>query len=513
MTELTISPWYVPSLLPILALSTALAGSQLARDRRALAFFSLSLSAWATAVLLIAVPETRWIGERLLMVGFFLPATFVHAASTELDRPLPWLPVIYGLGIVMTLTSLGTPGLYLAQGGTAPGQLFWPMFGLTALAGIGAPLWMLREVEGQSERRKYLALGGVLVIAGCAGHVLLMLTGWFYPLGLYVVLVALALLTWVDQSADLPPFGRFVERSQRYTLMVAALSAGWAWLLGSVMHAGGGWTLEAAPLLFVLALAGQPWVTEARGRLTEWFFPGQDDAEGLTVALARSEARAEHAERLAEIGTLASAVAHEVRNPLGVITACASVLERQGADVEVVDEIRDQVTRASEFADALLAYARPDALSLRSARLADVVASASSEVGRSVGAHALEVTGDAEVPADVVQAVRLFAILLENAVLAGAETIRVTLEDRGHVVDITVDDDGPGVPEALEDRLLEPFVTGRARSGPRPGTGLGLAIARGVAERHRGALCYVGRGALGGASFRVTWPRVGLTEA
>lgn len=503
---IVISPWYVPSLLPILALSTALAGSQLARGRLPLAAFSLSLAAWATAVLLIAMPGTRGLGERWLMVGFFLPATFVHAASSELGRRLPWLPVVYGLGVVMTTTSLLTPGLYLARGGTEPGQLFWPMFVLTVIAGAGAPMWMLRASE-RSERLSYLALGGVLVIAGCAGHVLLMLSGAFYPLGLYVVLVALALLTWVDQSADLPPFGRFVERSQRYTLLAAVLSAAWAGVLAVVMQTGGTWTWEAALLLFVLALAGQPWITEARGRLTDRFFPEGQDGEGLTRALAASEARAEHAERLAEIGTLASAVAHEVRNPLGVITACASVLERGGGDPEVIDEIREQVSRASAFSEALLSYARPDPPTLRDVGIADVVTSAASEVQRSVGAFDIQIDGDATVAADLVQAGRLFAILFENAVLAGATQVSVSVVDEGAVIGVRVADDGPGVPPELEQRLLEPFVTGRPRSGPRPGTGLGLAIAAGILQRHRGRLDYIGTSELGGATFETTWMR------
>jgi signal transduction histidine kinase len=267
-----------------------------------------------------------------------------------------------------------------------------------------------------------------------------------------------------------------------------------------------GWTWEAALLLFVLTLTAQPLFTEVRVRLIDRAFPGRGDAEGLTPALARSEARAEHARRLAEIGTMASAVAHEVRNPLGVITACASVLERQGADPEVLGEIRDQVTRAARFADELLEYGRPPSLELRPLSVADAARLAASEVVRALGVQReVRVEGDAPIQADLGQLVRLFGILVENALLADATTVRVRV---GGAARVEVEDDGGGVPPALADRLFAPFVSGRGRSGPRPGTGLGLAIGRGIAERHGGSLVYEGRGELGGARFVLTLPPV-----
>ncbi|MFT4627359.1 MAG: signal transduction histidine kinase [Myxococcota bacterium] len=509
-----VSPWYVPSLMPILALATGLAGLTLWLDRRRwpLAIHCASVAAWAAATLLAARPDTRELGTRLMMVGFFIPASFLHVAARELSWRTPLVPAVYALGLGMTAAGLAESGLFLVDGGTAPGRFFAPMF-LSSLTVGAIPIVLLLRDQAHggplAERRRYLLMAGAATTAGGGLNVVLLLTGRHYPIGLYLVLSSLGLLTYVAQAARLPAFGRFVERSQRYTLLAALLSTVWMFLLMSVVQAmgGSGWTWEAALLLFVLTLTVQPLLTEARSSLAGIVFPGVSTAEGLTRQLAESEARVEHAERLAELGTLASAVAHEVRNPLGVITACVTVLERQGADAETVDEIRHQVERAAHFADELLAYGRPSPLRLREVELADAVAMAVSEVSRSVPADIeVKVNGQALVQADLSQLLRLIGTLLENAALAGATAAEVQVRPTAGGATVCVDDDGPGVRPELRERLFDPFVTGRGRSGPRPGTGLGLAIARGIARRHNGDVRYAGTSPAGGARFEVDLP-------
>lgn len=101
-------------------------------------------------------------------------------------------------------------------------------------------------------------------------------------------------------------------------------------------------------------------------------------------------------------------------------------------------------------------------------------------------------------------------IVMHNAAIAvsGAVGGRVTVVARraGDEVVVTVDDNGPGVPEALASTLFEPFVTGRGLDAKHPGTGLGLAIASRWIERHGGTLTHA-RVASGGARFVALWPR------
>lgn len=504
-------PLFRASLLPVVVLALLLAGLALRGGRRGLAAWCGATAAWALSVLAASEPQTQAWGERTLMVGFFVPAAYHHAVVEDRRWARGPVGVLYLLAAALTGLGALPAGLFVRNGGTEPGPWFLVMFALAA----AASLWPLARVAraraaappGDRDRLTYLLLAGFLGTFGGGLNVLSMLGGHRSSAGIAVVLLSLALVAWVVQAARLPAFGRFVEASLRYSVAAAVLTS--LYLAGVVAALPGGlalWSGDAAVLLFLLVLAGQPVLFAARGGLAGWLVPGGGDVGGLTTALAESEARAEHATRLAAIGALASAVAHEVRNPLGVITACAAVLERGGADPGTLGEIRAQVDRAARFADDLLAYGRPAPLSLRSVDLAAAASFAVDELRLGLGVHPfpeVEVSGEGGVEGDWSQLGRVIGILVENAVLAGARRVRVEVAG-GRV---TVDDDGPGVPPGIRPRLFEPFVTGRGRDAVRPGTGLGLAIARSTVERHRGALsCGDGPSPLGGARFVVQLP-------
>ncbi|HEX4508573.1 MAG TPA: ATP-binding protein, partial [Burkholderiaceae bacterium] len=105
--------------------------------------------------------------------------------------------------------------------------------------------------------------------------------------------------------------------------------------------------------------------------------------------------------------------------------------------------------------------------------------------------------------ADAVHLARAVDNLLDNAMRHAPEgsvvELRMRRTERGTLT-IRVDDDGPGVPDALQGHLFEPFATGRP-----DGTGLGLALAREVALAHGGDLSYIVP-SKGGARFEMEFP-------
>ncbi len=512
------SPLFVPSLIPIVLIPTLLGASALRLGDRGLAAWCLSTAVWALSLLLVVRPESRALGERLLMVGFFVPASFRHALGDALQWPTRPIRLYYAFAALTTALGFVWPHLFLAEGGTAAGPAFPAMFLMAAALSWAPIIGVARALRvappGQGERLRYLALAGLLGTGGGGLNVLAMLSDRPSPVGLYVALFSVLLMALIVQGAHLPSFGRFVERSLRYSLLAALLSAAWVGLVWVIVQLGTGlsYSWGAGFLLFLSVLAGQPVVAWARGRVGQALFPGHGDLPGMAVALAQSEARAEHASRLAELGTLASAVAHEVRNPLGVIAAATTVLGRQGADPGVLEEIRDQVDRAARFADELLEYGRPAPLTLRSVDLAAAAQLAADEVKRALPLSApptVAVEGEVQpIKADLGQIVRLLGVLIENAALAApGGQVRVSVSAQGEEVILRIEDSGPGVPDHLLDRLFQPFASGRGRAGPRPGTGLGLAIGRGVAERHHGTLIYKGKSSdFGGACFELRLP-------
>jgi len=222
--------------------------------------------------------------------------------------------------------------------------------------------------------------------------------------------------------------------------------------------------------------------------------------------LEASRQRVVQAEKLAALGRVSAALAHEIRNPLGVMKSSAALI-RDGvgeADQAPCDFIVEECDRLNALVTGLLAFARPEPLELGDVALVDVVASAlrQAEEVASARSVAVEQSGVAgSVRGDSALLAQLVANLVVNAVQAAAG--RVELRVDGGVVEVA--DDGPGVSNEQRETLFEPFVTGRAG-----GTGLGLATSARIAAAHGASLELMDGRGLGpggrGACFRLELP-------
>ena len=234
--------------------------------------------------------------------------------------------------------------------------------------------------------------------------------------------------------------------------------------------------------------------------------------QAQTEEIASARARVAQHEKLAALGQLAATIAHEVRNPLGIMRSAAQTLSEtlppSGADARrASDFIIAEIDRLANVVHSILAYARPLQLAPRPVSAGALLDRALLLAGEELAARQVRVVrpaGDA-VPAvladtDLISQVLLG--LLGNAAEAMPAGGSITLDTvaRADAVQLRVADSGPGVPPELRRRIFDPFVTTRAR-----GTGLGLAIARQIVEAHGGRID-VGDGPDGGARFVVTLP-------
>lgn len=240
--------------------------------------------------------------------------------------------------------------------------------------------------------------------------------------------------------------------------------------------------------------------------------------------LRRAEADARRAERLAALGQLSAGLAHEIRNPLGVIKGSADMLNRKTAaseplTAELAGYISSEVNRLNALVVRFLDFARPSKLELRPERIPEIVdhaldAASTSTPHADVKIERQYAPNLPEVPADAQLCEQVFVNLITNAFQAmqvqdgAAEKIlRVSIapeEFHGQPgVGVIVEDTGPGVPAELREQIFNPFFTSK-----KDGVGLGLSIVAKIVDDHRGAI-RLEDNTPHGARFHVFFPQAG----
>lgn len=455
-------------------------------------------------------------------------------------RVVPWLdfpgmfvpsPVGWGvLGLTAMLSLMGHGRLALAwreQSGARrrqAGAVFASSFiGLVALTGFAFPAL---GIDIYPWPVLLLPLYSAVLTYGILRHRFMAANLWAQRALVSLLLVALAgLVSAAVAALPLYAFGQPTGFSGTWLAMTAGLLVGLMVLAplrrlaDSLVFPGGRvsdddiarWrdTLAAAPDRAVLectanailsrrlALSGEAerpsLVVEGHAvRLTGWDdapaatrhvaerFAGLvgEAAQRLSAAEQRLEAeRARQQEaRLSELGQLAATVAHDLRNPLGIIRMAAVA-----APVEVRAEIGEQVARMDHLVGDILDYARVWAVERQPVVLDDLVGQMVCHPGVETA-----IPDGMMLHVDRRAMARVLANLIDNAKAMGTRVAVIAEAGPPAIVDVC--DDGPGIAEGLAASLFRPFVSHRPE-----GTGLGLAIVSRIMEAHGGSVTLVRR--------------------
>jgi iron only hydrogenase large subunit-like protein/nitrogen-specific signal transduction histidine kinase len=232
--------------------------------------------------------------------------------------------------------------------------------------------------------------------------------------------------------------------------------------------------------------------------------------------LAKARMALKHSEKLAHMGQLSAGIAHELNNPLGVITMYSNILMDEAPDGDPVRDdlklIAEQADRCKKIVSGLLNFARKNQVNLNETDVIKFTEHSLNSIIKpeNITIHFENRVTDPVAVIDIDQMMQVLTNLEKNAIEAmpGGGTLTVATEDTEDEVIFLVSDTGTGISKENMDKLFTPFFTTKEMG---KGTGLGLALIYGIIKMHKGKI-HVDSNAdpaegPTGTTFRISIPR------
>jgi PAS domain S-box-containing protein len=216
------------------------------------------------------------------------------------------------------------------------------------------------------------------------------------------------------------------------------------------------------------------------------------------------EAQMELRSRLSSLGEISAGIAHELRNPMGVIAGYTKLLSKKADESlrPTVNAIAKEINVMNRIISDFLSFAKPAELNISDVDLKGIIENCVSVVAGGKGdikTH-IDIDGLPAIKGDEVLLRQAFTNLVQNAIESmpkgGELSIRSSL---GDFIEVSISDTGPGIAENIVDKIFLPFFTTKDR-----GTGLGLSIVQKIIVSHGGNI-FVDSGNKG-TTFRIKFP-------
>lgn len=233
---------------------------------------------------------------------------------------------------------------------------------------------------------------------------------------------------------------------------------------------------------------------------------------GLTIALEDltelelTQQRLAESQRLAAVGTMTAAIAHEIRNPLTGIRSAAQMIEsQQGDPVEFATIVRQEAEKLNILCDQFLDFARPMQLTIEPTALSAIAERVALRLKSEAEAArvTLRMVGDgAALPCacDPLRVEQILHNVVQNAIQACEQGGNVTIKIVGTTIEVT--DDGIGMSQETAEQLFTPFFTTKAN-----GTGLGMSNVKKIIDAHMATIAVQSQVG-SGTTFTITFPEI-----
>ena len=220
--------------------------------------------------------------------------------------------------------------------------------------------------------------------------------------------------------------------------------------------------------------------------------------EGLERERLEEEIR--QTERLTALGHMSAGLAHEIRNPLGIMKVSIQLLAQEKVDDSVVSEycrvLLEECERLNRLVSEFLAFARPNQPVRRRIALRKILDEGVTMIQPALRQHHIELkqarnqVDDKEVEVDPDQMKQVILNILLNAIDAQGEGGMILLEgvQQDDLVGFAVSDEGPGIPPDAMPYIYDPFFTTKEK-----GTGLGLSVVHRILDQHGGKIAAANR--------------------
>ena len=219
----------------------------------------------------------------------------------------------------------------------------------------------------------------------------------------------------------------------------------------------------------------------------------------------------ERVSRLAAMGKMSAGIAHQLRTPLSTALLYAAHLSNEQLQTEdrrqFSSRLQEQLLKLEKLAGQMLQFIKPGLQQTQPLNIDDLARQVVAQVSGLSLRHGILIeqdfqTADALIEAERASLEAALVAILENAIQVSTrgQSVQVSTRQHPHRVEITIEDNGPGISSEMMGNLFEPFATDRIS-----GTGLGLSIASNTIRRHRGDIMAENRPE-GGARFTVALP-------